>query len=291
MAVDFKKKVAGKTTKLVNKSLEGNDLQTVSPILEGYGEGTLYKIPLSSIAADPNQPRKYFNVTKLQELADSIKSKGVLQPIIIRKNDLDQVDTEFLIIAGERRFRASKLAGLEQLPAIFTNGDPAEIALIENLQRDDLKPIEEAEAYARIMESHGYTHEKLSVVVGKARSTITELLALNKLPEEIKENCRTSDNSKNVLLEIAKRKDPKEMLFLYNKVKNEDFTVAKIRQLTRPKAVRQTTSIEQRLIIKIKEARRLIPKINSSDISEIDKEKLREELSDFHKIMTDLLAK
>ncbi|TKB23699.1 ParB/RepB/Spo0J family partition protein [Desulfopila sp. IMCC35006] len=288
--VDFKKKTVGKTTKLATKTLQGIDAKRENPVFEQYTEGNLYKVPLKSIEPDPDQPRKHFDQIKLEELATSISSKGVLQPIIVRKNDIDKIDADFLIIAGERRYRASKIAKLDVIPVIFSKGDPAEIALIENIQRDDLNPIEEAYAYSRIMESHGYNQNQLSEVVGKARTTINEILTLNKLPDELKDECRTSDTPKNVLLEIAKIKDPKEMIFLYNKVKNENLTVAKIRQLTRPKPVRILTPMDKRVIAKIQEVKRLLPKINKVELNSGDKDILWSELSELQDVISGLLS-
>lgn len=288
--VDFRKKTVGKKTKLASKTLEGSEITPENPVFEQYVEGNLYKVPLKFIEPDPDQPRKNFDATKLDELATSISNKGVLQPIIVRKNDRDDIEGDFLIIAGERRYRAAMIANLDVMPVIFSSGDPAEIALIENIQRDDLKPIEEAYAYARIMETHGYSQNQLSDVVGKARTTINEILTLNKLPDSLKEECRTSDTPKNVLLEIAKRKDPKEMIFLYNKVKNENFTVAKIRQLTRPKPVRTLAPMDKRVIAKIHEVKRLIPKIDRGELSDGDKETLWEELSTLRELISSLLA-
>mgnify|MGYP001825006524 CR=1 FL=1 len=288
--VNFKKKTVGKKTKLASKTLDVSDNAIVNPLLEQYVEGNLYKVPLNFIEPDPDQPRKHFDITKLDDLAASISSKGVLQPIIVRKYDRDDIDSDFLIIAGERRYRAAVKAKLEIMPVVFSTGDPSEIALIENIQRDDLKPIEEAHAYARIMESHGYNQNQLSAVVGKARTTINEILTLNKLPEKLKEECRTSDTPKNVLLEIAKRKDHQEMVFLYNKVKNENLTVAKIRQLTRPKPVRTLAPMDKRVIAKIHDVKRLIPKINKVELSRGDKDKLWEELIELQDIISGMLS-
>ncbi len=289
--VDFKKKAAGKTTKLASKTLDGRSTKAESPVFEEYIEGNLYKVPLEVIGPDPDQPRKHFDKVKLEELSTSISSKGILQPLIVRKNDRDDIDADFLIIAGERRYRAASLAKLNIIPVIFSKGDPAEIALIENIQRDDLKPIEEAQAYSRIMESHGYSQKQLSAVVGKARTTINEILTLNKLPEDLKEECRTSDTPKNVLLEIAKRKDHKEMVFLYGKVKNENLTVAKIRQLTRPKAVKNFAPMDKRIIAKIQEVKRLIPKVSKVELSSEDKNVLWEELTELQNVISGLLSK
>lgn len=289
MAVDFKKRVAGKKTKLAEKSLDANPTTVKNPIVEQYIEGNLYKIPLSAVISDPNQPRKNFDEEKLNELATSIAKRGVLQPIIIRKNDSSEVNSEFMLIAGERRFRASKIAGLEIIPALFSKGDPEEIALIENLQRDDLKPIEEAEAYQRIIESHKYTHEQLSDVVGKSRTTISEILTLVSLPTSVKEECRSANTPKSVLLEIAKRKDPEEMLFLFDKVKNENLTVAKIRQLTRVRPTRRVRSVDQRAIEKIIESKRLIHKLSSMHLSSDVKDRLKIEVESLYDTMKKLL--
>lgn len=292
--VDFKKAIAGKTTSLAEKSLDSpakkKYLKKTTPQANKLQEGGFYKVPILAISPDPEQPRKHFDKTKLKELANSIKSKGVLQPVIIRKNGDEAVGTDFILVAGERRFRASKMAKLEEIPAILTYGDPAEIALIENLQRDDLKPVEEAEAYQRIIKSHNYSQRDLSAVVGKSVSSINEILALNKLPKEVKEDCRDANISKNALLEIAKRKDPEEMFSLYEKVKNGDFTVKKIRQLTRPKSERQKSLVEERAITKLKETKKLIPKINKEDLSPEYKAQLWEELNDLSKLMNTLLG-
>lgn len=292
MAVDFKKKVAGKKTKLADKSLDEKNASRESPIAEPYQEGSLYRIPLAELSSDPNQPRKTFNEETLNELAASIKKQGVLQPIIIRNNDNDNddIDSEFLIIAGERRYRASILAELDVIPCLFSKGDPEEIALIENLQRDDLKPIEEAEAYEKVIKSHSYTHEQLSDVVGKARTTISEILTLVNLPNKVKEQCRTADTPKSVLLEIAKQGNPEEMTLLYEKVKNENLTVAKIRQLTRPRAVRRVRQIDQRALEKIIESKRLMNQLRVMKISLESKEKLLLEVESLYSIVHELVS-
>ncbi len=289
--VDFKKKAAGKKTKLAGKTLENSDAPSTSVLLDDYIEGNLYKVPLSAITSDPNQPRKFFDEEKLNELAESIKIKGVLQPVIIRKNDSEDIDTDFILVAGERRFRACKLIELDQIPTIYTTGDPAEIALIENLQRDDLKPIEEAEAYERVMKSHNYSQRQLSAVVGKSRSVINEILVLNKLPEDVKEDSKSSGISRNALLQIAKRDDVDEMLYLYEKIKSENLTVAKIKQLTRPKKARRRRLFHERALIKIIEAKQLISKINRDDVSEEKKKELWEEFNDLKKLMGSILKK
>lgn len=132
------------------------------------------------------QPRSYFDEEKLRELTDSVRENGVLQPILVRK----EADGKYQIIAGERRWRASKQAGLEKIPAIIkdlTDKVALEVALIENIQRQSLTPIEEAEGYRKLIDEFAYTQEELASVIGKSRSHITNMMRLLQLPEEIKD--------------------------------------------------------------------------------------------------------
>lgn len=148
------------------------------------GEEMLH-LEVSRISAGGEQPRKIFRDDSLKELAASIKEKGVLQPIIVSRAG----DGSFRLIAGERRWRASQLAGLKKIPAIVKNvasRDSLEIALIENIQREDLNPVETAEAFHKLMRDFSLTQEDLSEKVGKERATVANYLRLLKLPEEIK---------------------------------------------------------------------------------------------------------
>lgn len=150
-------------------------------------ENEFQEISLPLIDRCEDQPRKYFDLDEMVELAMSIESKGVLQPILLRKHPKNP--QRFEIIAGERRYRAAKLARLEKIPALIksvSEQDRLEIALLENIQRLDLNAIEEAEAYQQLMEKYDYTQEKLSEVIGKSRSHIANTLRLLKLPNEAK---------------------------------------------------------------------------------------------------------
>ena len=156
--------------------------------INDLGEKTsrIIYLELSQLTPSPYQPRKSFDERYLQDLALSIKEKGVLQPILAKEIAHDQYE----IIAGERRWRASKMAGLGDIPAIvldITTESAMEIALIENIQREQLSPIEEAGAIDRLIKNHGYTHEKLSSKIGRSRSHITNMLRLLLLPEEVQE--------------------------------------------------------------------------------------------------------
>ena len=143
------------------------------------------KVPIDKINPNPNQPRTHFNETLLNELADSIRENGVLQPLLVRKNGKG-----YEIIAGERRYQASKIAGLEELPVIVKEVDDQkmlELALIENLQRSDLNPIEEAKGYRQLIKASGMTQEALSKAVSKSRSSITNSLRLLDLPAPVQQ--------------------------------------------------------------------------------------------------------
>lgn len=148
------------------------------------GENQISQLAISMVDPKSDQPRKSFDRAALEELARSIEENGVLQPILVREH----AGGRYQIIAGERRFRASKIAGLEQIPAIVLDRDDrrvAEIALIENIQREDLNPIEEAMAYRTLANDYDLTHEELSARVGKSRSAITNATRLLDLPEPV----------------------------------------------------------------------------------------------------------
>ncbi|WP_373580764.1 ParB/RepB/Spo0J family partition protein [Collinsella aerofaciens] len=143
------------------------------------------KLPIEDIVPNPNQPRIHFNETELRELSESIQEHGVLQPLLVRKHG-----NGYEIIAGERRFQASKLAGLEELPVIIKDVDDEQmlaLALIENLQRSDLNPVEEAKGYRQLIDASGMTQEALSKAVSKSRSAITNSLRLLDLPEVVQQ--------------------------------------------------------------------------------------------------------
>ena len=151
----------------------------------GYVEEHDTEVSIEDIEPNPDQPRKHFNESELQELSESIRENGVLQPLLVRKKG-----SKYEIIAGERRYQASKIAGIEKLPVVVKNVDDQkmlELALIENLQRSDLNPIEEAKGYKSLIDASGMTQESLSKAVSKSRSTITNSLRLLDLPEEVQQ--------------------------------------------------------------------------------------------------------
>lgn len=168
----------------MNKRL-GRGLDALIPSLSIDEDDKVIEIPLAQLRANPYQPRKTFNEESIQELAASIKEHGVIQPIIVRS-----VLRGYEIIAGERRFRASQICGLKTIPAVvknFSDRQVMEIALIENVQREDLNAIEQALAYQALMDQFQLTQEEMSAKVGKSRSHIANFLRLLQLPEDIKQ--------------------------------------------------------------------------------------------------------
>lgn len=183
-----------------------------------YQKGHLYKLSLNDLLADPNQPRKVMEAQALDELAGSIGKHGILEPILFRRHE----DGNLIVVAGERRIAAARKAGLNYIPAIYVEGNYAEIALVENLLRQDLTAVEEAEALQHLIEQQKYTHEQLSAVIGKARTTISDILLINRLPQEIRDDCRGNRLiSKKTLIEIARKKQERAMVTAYNNYKKK----------------------------------------------------------------------
>lgn len=183
-----------------------------------YVKGQLYNLNITDLYQDAAQPRKYIDPAALDELTASIRQHGVLEPVLFRQNP----DGKLYIVAGERRFAAAQKADLTTIPAIFIEGNYAEISLVENLLRQDLTAVEEAEALKGLMDAQKYTQEQLGSIIGKARTTINEILTLNRLPEEIRSECRNNPSiARATLLEIAKNKQTRSMLTQYNKYKEK----------------------------------------------------------------------
>lgn len=186
-------------------------------------------IEISKITRNPNQPRKNFDETALQELADSIKQNGVLQPILVRK-----IGGKYQIVAGERRYQASKLAGLKEIPAVVRDIDDKEVfqlALIENLQRSDLSPMEEAKGYRQLIDSQGLTQEGLAKILSKSRSAIANTLRLMDLPtvvQEMIEQCLLTAGHARAILAVPTEEGRVE---LAQKVVKDNLTVRQTENL------------------------------------------------------------
>jgi len=196
------------------------------------GSSSISEVEIDLIFANPNQPRSHFDEDALTELATSIRELGVISPITLRKND----DNTYLIIAGERRFRASKLVGLTSIPAyIRTAADEqvVEMALIENIQREDLNAIEIALTFYRLMEEYKLTQERLSDRVGKKRATIANYLRLLRLPAEIQMGIKNKKIDMGHARAILGISDPAIQLHLYESIVQNEYTVRKVEELVR----------------------------------------------------------
>jgi ParB family chromosome partitioning protein len=185
-------------------------------------------VPVRDVRANPDQPRKHFDEEKLGELAASIKAHGLLQPILVRR-----VADGFELLAGERRLRAAQIAEIDRLPALVREvEDPLEIALIENLQREDLSPLEEAEALAALIARHGYSHREVADLVGKSRPYVSNTLALTRLPGPVKTDLQRDGTgiSREILMGVARQEDPEAALALWRRLQVGLLSVRRFRE-------------------------------------------------------------
>ena len=208
---------------LFNEEVMNFDEFESNIVEEAKTNNSIVEISLDDLRANPYQPRKNFDEESLKELSESIKEHGVFQPIIVKKSIKG-----YEIIAGERRFRASKMAGLKTIPAIvkdFTDNEMMQIALLENLQRENLTAIEEAKAYKNIIETMNITQEELSKKVGKSRSHITNILGLLKLPKSVQDMVLYNKLSMGHARVLSKLDDVEKQEDLAQRVIDEDISV------------------------------------------------------------------
>lgn len=194
------------------------------------GSSSINEVPLSEIKANPNQPRHNFDEEALEELAASIREIGVISPITLRKN----ADEDYLIIAGERRYRAAKMAGLDTIPAYIRTAKDEQImemALIENIQREDLDAIEIALAYQRLMDDYSLTQERMSERVGKKRATVANYLRLLRLPAEIQMGIKEKKIDMGHARAILAMKQPTEQISLYKRILQEGLSVRQVEKI------------------------------------------------------------
>ena len=218
----MKKKALGRGLDVL---LDINDIQT-------EGSSSINEIELSKISVNPNQPRREFNEEALKELADSIAEVGIIQPITLRQTE----DDAYQIIAGERRFRASKMAGLTTIPAYVRTADDEhvmEMALIENIQREDLNSMEIALAYQHLLEQYSLTQEQLSDRVGKNRATIANYLRLLKLPAEIQMGVKNRQIEMAHARALVSLGDPKLQVTLYREIVDKGYSVRTVEEMVK----------------------------------------------------------
>ncbi len=194
------------------------------------GGSSISEVELAKIIANPDQPRRTFDEEAMQELADSIREHGVISPITLRKND----DGTYMIIAGERRWRASKIAGLNAIPAYIRTAKDEQVmewALIENIQREDLDAIEIALAYQRLMDEYQLTQERMSERVGKKRATVANYLRLLKLPAEIQMGIKEKKIDMGHARAILGSQSTEQQLDIYKKILQDGLSVRRVEQL------------------------------------------------------------
>ena len=197
---------------------------------EGEQAGGITEVPIDRLRPNPVQPRKQFNETALRELAASIESQGVLQPILAEQSE----DGEYDIIAGERRYRAARIAGLAEVPVLvrsFSAQEKLEIALIENVHREDLNPIEQAAALKSLQDSAGLTQDELAKRLGMNRSSVANSIRLLKLPEELREALSAGTLSAGHARALLSLKDREEQLALYRRIVDEGLSVRQVELL------------------------------------------------------------
>ena len=230
----------------------GRDLYSLfddNLIEEKKESGTTLKI--SDIEPRRDQPRKTFEREALEALADSIATYGVLQPIIVRENT--SFPGSYEIIAGERRWRAAKMAGLSEIPVVLLTGDElkmAQIALIENIQREDLNPVEEAAAYLDLIEKFGLTQDQVAKQVGKSRSAVTNTLRLLDLPDEVLELLKSGEISAGHARALLGLNDTETMIMLAQKIVAKQLSVREVEQLIKKlKSPRQLVDDDEEMLL------------------------------------------
>lgn len=215
----------------------------VDDVLEGE---IIEEILLSEIKPNPFQPRRIFDEEKIDELAQSIKQHGVFQPIILKR-----VKQGFIIVSGERRYRAAQKVGLVTIPAIirqYEEAKVAEIALAENLQRENLTPIEEAEAYKIVMQNLKLTQQELAAKVGKSRSHVTNMLGLLNLPHEVQDMLLTGKISMGHARSLSKLEDESKILKIANQIISKQLSVRQVEEITK-------MEIKTNQIVRIKQSK------------------------------------
>jgi ParB family chromosome partitioning protein len=231
-------------------------------------EREIIYLPINYVRQNVNQPRRSFNQNALLELSESIREYGVLQPISVRKNS----DTHYELIAGERRLRASQLAGLDKVPAIViesTDVESAILALIENLQREDLNFIEEADGYQRLIKEHSFTQDVLASQIGKKQSTIANKLRILKLSDNVKERLITNGLTERHARALLKIPDEKTQLYIIEEIIKKDLNVKKTEELIESELLNRHSTDKDKKIDKIKFKWSISPRIITNTLKQI----------------------
>ncbi len=243
-------------------------------------------VPIAVIKPNPQQPRQHFDPEGLAELAESIKARGLLQPVIVRRDP----DGGYTLVAGERRLRAAELAGVGLVPAILSNHDLLEVALEENIQRQDLNALEEAEALSVLATERDLSHADLAQVIHKSRPYVSNTMALTRLPEEIKREY-LDDGAvvpREIMISIARQDSPEKMQALWKRVKLGTLSVRRFREQVVPRP--PVAPVRQALRTSRKMARALREISGVTSLEEAQARTLRRSLLRTRKVIDRILA-
>lgn len=265
---------------MTNQDHEYSSVDSSQPIIDI----NIKIFPLSYIEPDPNQTRKFFNETAIAELASSIKEKGIINPLLVKEIG----DNKYQIIGGERRYRAAKEVGLEQVPVRIVLRDFEIVALIDNMLRADLTPMEEACAYKNLLNEHNIPQKKLAEILGKAESTISEYISIATLPAEIITEVLVDDSwTKKGLLNIAKCKTPTTQKSLFEKSKQRIKNKQSLASLTKKQRSNKTGTI----IKLINTASNKLDSIVKDKMSDVEQKALQEAIEKLSSKLSNLLIK
>jgi ParB family chromosome partitioning protein len=247
----------------VSRKALGKGLEAIIPDLKAGGldiRGHVVDIDVNEIGPSPYQPRSSMKEQSLEDLKQSIAEKGVLQPVIVRRHA-----GQFQLVAGERRWRAAKLAGLEVVPAVVmrvSDSEALEIALIENLQREDLNAVDEARGYRELLMRFNLTHEDLAKRIGKSRASITNSLRLLNLPDEVKRGLEEGKITVGHARAVLGIEDPRQIINIYRSVLHRGLSVRQVEALVRRK-------------LRVKAKRKQVPARTAPEITTIEDDLMR----------------
>ena len=245
--MENKRKALGKGLEQLFNSETINFDELEHNIVSNASLNDIQEIPIIEIRSNPYQPRQYFNEESLNELADSIKEHGIIEPILVKKSIHG-----YELVAGERRTRAAKIAGLDKVPAVvkeFSDQEMMDIALLENIQREDLSPIEVAEGFKKYIDNTGLTQEEISKKFGKSRSYITNLLGLLNLPKSVKDEINHGKISMSQARVLSKIDDEELIMSLTDKILTEGISVRELERISNGEEIPKKRPIKKSIII------------------------------------------